>query len=209
MPSQCKSTFISLVAKVAPTGWLNVFLIAFLCTSTPGCSLFYNATNDGPIEEDFGKRTAGAMIDDEFIEGKAKHNLNSTDELYSQGQLKVSAYNGVVLLTGNVADQQLRSNASSIVKNIRKVRKVVNELEVGPPRSFGSSANDGWLHQKIRWRYRFTDEIPSGRIKIIVTNEVAYLMGLVTPSEADLIARETQKVKGLQKIVRAFEYIES
>ncbi|MGI9323228.1 MAG: BON domain-containing protein, partial [Pseudomonadales bacterium] len=46
-----------------------------------------------------------------------------------------------------------------------------------------------------------------GRIKVVTENGVVYLMGAMTQAEADAAAEVARKVRGVQKVVKAFEYI--
>ncbi len=172
------------------------------------CSSIVSATRKEPIGEDYGKRTTGAYVDDQLIETKAKVNLKKVDERFDKAQVKVDSYNGVVLLTGNVRDADMRDIATTTIQKIRKVRRAHNDLEVSPPHSFGAKIGDAWLGTKVRTRFLFNNTIDSGRVKVITENGVIFLMGLVTHAEADNIVAVTQKAYGLQKIVRVFEYID-
>ncbi len=183
-------------------------LLLLMTMFLSSCSSIISSTRKEPIGENYGKRTTGAYVDDGLIETKAKVNLKKTDERFKQAQVSVDSYNGVVLLTGNVADADMRGIATAVVQKIRKVRRVHNELEVSPPRSFGAKIGDAWLGNKVGTRFLFNKSISSNRVKVITENGVIYLMGLVTHAEAEHIVEVTQKAYGLQKIVRVFEYID-
>ncbi|MGB5324520.1 MAG: BON domain-containing protein [Pseudomonadales bacterium] len=172
------------------------------------CSTVISAARQNPISEDYCKRTPGAYVDDEFIETKASVNLKETDRRFRQSQVKVTSYNGVVLLSGNVPESDLRDVATNIVQQIRKVRRVHNELNISPPRSFGAKISDSWLATKVRTRFLFDKHIASSRIKVVANNGVIYLLGLVNHQEADTIVNKAKTIYGLQKIVRVFEYID-
>lgn len=182
-------------------------LLAIL-TLLPGCSSLLSAARQNPIGEDYGKRTPGAYVDDEFIETKSAVNLKKIDDRFKQAQVKVTSYNGVVLLTGNVPEADMRNLATATLQKIRKVRRVHNELNVSPPRSFGAKMSDAWLSRKVKTKYLFNKSIESSRVKVISNSGVIYLMGLATHQEADTIVNITKDVYGLQKIVRVFEYID-
>lgn len=191
---------------LTPLRLITLLLMASVFLSS--CSSIVSATRKEPIGEDYGKRTTGAYVDDQLIETKAKVNLKKVDERFDKAQVKVDSYNGVVLLTGNVRDADMRDIATTTIQKIRKVRRVHNELEVSPPHSFGAKIGDAWLGTKVRTRFLFNNTIDSGRVKVITENGVIFLMGLVTHAEADNIVAVTQKAYGLQKIVRVFEYID-
>ena len=98
------------------------------------CSSVISISRDKPIGENYGKRTTGAFFDDQLIETKAKVNLSKIDERFKPAQVTVNSFNGVVLITGNVSDSDMRAIATETVSKIRKVRRVNNELNVSPPR---------------------------------------------------------------------------
>jgi len=182
-------------------------LCAFILMLTTSCSTFVAATRNEPIAEDYSKRTAGAYVDDGFIETKSAVNLKKVDQRFKQAQVSIDSYNGVVLLTGNVPDTDMRNIATNTVQKIRKVRSVHNELAVSPARSFSVKLSDSWLRSKIKTRLLFNKQIKSSRYHVVVNNGVIFLMGLSTHADADLIVSTVEKSYGVQKIVRVFEYI--
>ena len=182
------------------------FLLSTLLLSS--CSSIISVSRDEPIGENYGKRTPGAYVDDQLIETKSKVNLKKIDTRFANAQVRIDSFNGVVLLTGNVPASEMRDSATEIIRKIRKVRRVNNELRVSPPRSFGAKAGDAWLSNKVKTRLRFTKKAPHSRVNVVTNNGVIYLMGLVTHKEAETIVNVAKKSYGLQKIVRVFEYID-
>ena len=183
-------------------------LLVIITSYLSGCSTIISASRDEPISENYGKRTTGARIDDQLIETKASVNLRKTDERFQKAQIDIDAHNGVVLLTGNVLQADMRDLATLTVQKIRKVRRVHNELEVSPPQSFGAKLGDSWLATKINTRFLFNKEVSSQRVHVVVENGVVFLMGLATRAEADRIVEVAKQTYGVQKIVRVFEYID-
>ncbi|MDA8963149.1 BON domain-containing protein [Pseudomonadales bacterium] len=188
----------------------SILAVAFLLSTVllSSCSSIISVSRDEPIGENYGKRTPGAYVDDQLIETKSKVNLKKVDARFAQAQVRIDSFNGVVLLTGNVPAAEMRDSATEIIRKIRKVRRVNNELRVSPPRSFGAKAGDAWLSNKVKTRLRFTKKAPHNRVNVVTNNGVIYLMGLVTHAEAETIVNVAKKSYGLQKIVRVFEYID-
>lgn len=185
---------------------LAALLLASIFTA---CTPLIDATRSTPIEEDYTKRTPGAVVDDEFIETKAAVNIKKVDSRFRNAQVKVKSYNGVVLLTGIVPESNMRDIATSTVSKIRKVRRVHNELYESPPRGFAARLADSWLSRKIKTRLMFNRSIPSSRFKVVTHSGTVYLMGLSSESLADNVVSAVKKVGGVQKIVRVFEYVDS
>lgn len=197
--------------KLSARGLGKVIIVILILGTTSflsSCSSMIATTRSEPISEDYSKRTAGAVVDDEFIETKAAVNLKKVDSRFSDSQVNVNSYNGVVLLTGIIPENSLRDIATTTVQKIRKVRRVHNELYESPPRGFAARMADGWLSQRIKTRLMFNRDISSSRYRVVVHNGTVYLMGLATQSTADIVVAVVKEVRGVQKIVRVFEYID-
>lgn len=185
-----------------------IVIILLICSLLTGCVSVVTAVRDEPIEEDPKSRNVGTWVDDETIEFRAEVNLLETDPGFDEGHVVVVSHNGVVLLAGQVQSQQLRDLATEIVSKLKNVRKVHNELTVGPPIAWPARSNDNWITAKVKARLLFTDGIDSGAVTVTTEDGVVYLQGLVRRAEADAVVAAVQKSYGVQKIVRAFEYID-
>jgi osmotically-inducible protein OsmY len=113
----------------------------------------------------------------------------------------------VILLAGQVPNEELIQTASDALKPIVKVRSIHNELTVGPNTSIFAHSYDSWLTAKMNTRLSFTKDIDASHVKVVTENKVMYLLGLVTESEAEIITNAATEVDGLDRIVKIFEYI--
>ncbi len=178
------------------------------CLFLSGCVTMLDATSDGPLEPDPGRRTFGAYVDDQRLETVIKVNLRKADPALAEANINVLSFNGVVLLTGEVPSSDLRQAAGEIVRSINKVRQVHNELLVKSNSTFFSRSNDNWLTTKLRSKILASRDIESERVKVVVENRVVYLMGLLTREEANLVSEIAAQTEGVEKVVRVIEYIE-
>ena len=46
------------------------------------------------------------------------------------------------------------------------------------------------------------------RVKVVTNNGVVFLMGLVSPAEADAAAEKASYVPGVERVVKLFEYVD-
>jgi len=166
-----------------------------------GCSAF------GPKSDDFGKRTFGTRLDDGRTQSLAKRNIRAADPELNNAHLDVTSFNGIMIITGQVASEELVNAASRAVEGMRNVKQLHNELEVAGPTSLLARTNDNWLTTKIKSSMMISSETDANRIKVVTENGVVYLMGLLTREEAEAAVRLTRKTFGVQKIVKVFEYI--
>ena len=49
--------------------------------------------------------------------------------------------------------------------------------------------------------------LESGSLRVITENSVVYLMGIVTPEQANLAVNVARHVNGVRKVVKVFQYI--
>ena len=172
-----------------------------------GCGSFLVAIDSRAIEDNPGRRTFYQRLADASIETKAIVNLHAKDERFDAAHLVIQSYNGTVLVAGQVADAALRQVANEVIRDIRDVRRIYNELAVAAPSSAMTRASDKWIASKVKAALLAGRRTPGRRTRVVAENGVIYLLGLVTAEEADRIATEASAVSGVQRVVRLFEII--
>ena len=184
----------------------TILVIATLGLS--GCGSFMATMQSETIEDDLGERTYGQQLDDESIETKAVVNIHSSDTDFDDAHLVVISYNGYVLVAGQVQSEALKAKATQVVRKIRDVRRIYNELEVAAPSSGMTRTSDTWITAKVKSWLLGDTGIEGGRVKVVTENGVVYLLGLATEAEADRIAASASDTSGVQRVVRLFEIID-
>ncbi|MFV8782245.1 BON domain-containing protein [Microbulbifer sp. SA54] len=187
---------------------LKLFLASCTIALLGGCATVLDATHDGPIQPDPGERTFGTYIDDQQLETITKVNIGKAHPALKAANIDVTSFNGVILLTGQVPDNELRNLAGRTAQQAHSVRQVYNEIQVRGTTSVLARTSDTWLTAKVKGVLLADKEIDSSRIKIITENGVVYLMGLLTRQEAENAAEVARTVGGVQKVVKAVEYID-
>ena len=185
-------------------------LILSLCAASAllsGCGTIMSSAGAGPIKEAPGERTFAQQMADESIETKALVNINAADEAYDQAHLSVVSYNGFLLLVGQVPSEALKALATDVTRDLEAVRRIYNELEVGPETSAGTRTNDTWITTQVKSKLLASSDTPGRRVKVVTENAVVYLMGLLTAAEADRSALEAAEVKSVTRVVQLFEII--
>lgn len=185
---------------------LTVALCALLALG--GCSSVLVAVDSNPIEDPPGKRTLAQQLADESIELKAVVNMHAADEGFKGSHIVAVSYNGYVLLAGQVANEALKQKAADVVRDIRHVRRIYNEIEISAPTAALVRTSDAWITAKIKSSLLIGSDTPGLRTKVVTENGVVYLMGMVTREEADRLARAAADFSGVQRVVRLFEIID-
>lgn len=179
-----------------------------LAMSLAGCGSILASFESNPIEDDPGERTMAQQFADESIETKAIVNIRASDDRFDQANLVVVSYNGFVLLAGQVSSEELKAKATDVVRKIREVRRIYNEMEVAAPSSAMTRSSDTWITTKVKSWLLGSPDTPGMRVKVVTENGVVYLMGLVTREEAERVAKEAADISGVQRVVRLFELID-
>lgn len=151
--------------------------------------------------------SVGESFSDSRNESLAKKRIQDANPGLADAKIDVTSFDGIVLITGQVSSEDLIPIASAQVEPLRNVRKVHNELTVAGKTTLLSRTNDSWLTTKVKSTLSASESSDATRIKVVTENGVVYLMGLLTRAEADAAVDTTRGIKGVQKIVKVFEYI--
>lgn len=160
-----------------------------------------------PIQTDTNKRSLGTFVDDEKLENIIGINLRKTSKELEKSRIVVKCFNGSVLLAGEVLSQELKDEAGRVALAVKRVKVVHNELEVRAKSQFMSRVNDDWIANKMRLELIKKKDFDSSRVKVLVENRVVYLMGFVNQTEANDISKRAAGIKGVEKVVRVFDYV--
>ena len=157
------------------------------------------------------RRTVGSFIDDTAIELAAYDNLNRDKELALENNVELVSYNGTVLLIGEVADEALRARAEAKVREIRGVRRVVNEIELRGKTGIVSSTRDKWITARTKLALLDIVDQPGfdpSRVNVTTQAGAVYLMGLVSREEAARVVEIARGIPGVVRVVKVFEYVD-
>jgi len=152
------------------------------------------------------RRSAGEQLDDKSIQLKVSAKLSEL--LDGRGRYNVVSYAGRVLLLGDVPDETVKQQAEQQTSEIEPVRDVVNRLRVGAITPFSVRNNDTWLTTKVTGNLINTERVPARTISVTTERGVVYLMGKVTPEQAQLAANVAAGVNGVNQVVTLFHLIE-
>lgn len=172
------------------------------------CGSLLASMHSGTIEDQPTERTLARIMEDSNIETKITVNIHAENEAYQQSHLEIVTYNGYVLLAGQVNDAILQAEATKVARKVKGVRRIYNELEIGPPTSALTRTSDAWITTRIKSSLLSNSNIEGTRVKVVTENSVVYLMGLVTHKEADHISDIAARTSGVNRVVRLFEQVD-
>jgi len=150
------------------------------------------------------RRTSGAQVEDTGIELRTG---NRVDDRYGDKvHLNVTSYNRYVLLTGEVFDEAARVEIEKIARGVPNVLGVTNDLQVAGQSSMGARSNDTYLTSKVKTRFLDSGKFNAIHVKVVTEAGVVYLIGMVTPKEAEDAVELARTTGGVRKVVKMFEY---
>lgn len=182
-------------------------LMLLLLTSwlLQGCAAAVLAGGATAVKSAGDPRTLGSQIDDKSIQVKVIRLLNENPETKDKGNINMTSYNGVVLLTGQVPNERVREVAAELSR-VEGVKDVHNQLRVASEISFGTGSKDSWITTRIKSKFLADKNVSGLNIKVVTENGEVFLMGLVSQQESDRAVSLARNVDGVARVIKAFEY---
>jgi osmotically-inducible protein OsmY len=179
-------------------------LVALLCLQ--GCAVLVGAGVATGIMVANDRRTSGTIVDDKVIKSRVGNLINEKYE--GEVQVDLTSYNRVVLLYGQVPNQDILDDIGSMALETQNVRDVQNEIIIAGASSFVARSNDTLLTSKVKTRLMNNDEIKANHVKVVTDAGSVYLMGLVTRSEAASATQTAATTSGVKRVVKVFEFLD-
>lgn len=175
-----------------------------------GCASQGNDGSTASVEEKQGPPAAiqalGSIIDDTRIETTGLVRLRRAGEGLKDGHLGVTSFRGVVLLTGQVRDEESKALASEVLSGIEDVKTVYNELTISGPTALLARSADAVVTSKVKARLLANEAVRGLEIKVVTENGTVYLLGTVTRAEGEAATAAARAVGGVERVVRIFSY---
>ncbi|XZG69687.1 BON domain-containing protein [Chitinibacteraceae bacterium HSL-7] len=151
-------------------------------------------------------RSAGTQKTD--LDAGANVSADIIDTFKERAHVNVSAYNGRIVLTGEVPDDAARQTIAQLAAKRPGVKIVHNETVVAPPSSATDRLNDSQITARVKTAI-LAETGDSNAVHIRVTTEraVVYLMGAAQPALIDRAATAASKVGGVVRVVKYVEVI--
>lgn len=186
-----------------------VVVIAAALLSGCGAAVVVGGVATGAVVA-HDRRTTGTFVEDQEIQLRVIKLRGQDPELVEKSNIDVTVYNLHVLLTGQAENRALVERFRDRVLTIPRVRGVFDEVEIGAESTWGEATADAYLTSKVKLAL-FDVGIESfdpTRVKVTSSLGSVYLMGLLTPTEADAVTEKVRFVSGVKRVVKLFEYID-
>lgn len=152
------------------------------------------------------RRTIGTQTDDRSIELRAEGRARRVTG--DRGRVSVTSYNRTLLLTGEVADDKMKTEVQEQVASIDGVTAIENDLTIAPVSTIGARSGDLVITSKVKAAIVDTKDLYVNAFLVHTDRGVVYLLGRVTQREGKLAADVARNAAGnIKKVVKLFEYI--
>lgn len=151
------------------------------------------------------RRNPETYVSDEGMELRAVSRIG--EKYGDKVHVNVTSYNRMVLLTGEVPTDAIKTDAEKIASGVPNVKSISNELAIAGPSSLGGRGNDSYITSKVKARFVDASKFSANHVKVVTEAGVVFLLGLVTQAEANAAVEIARTTGGVQKVVRVFEII--
>ena len=136
----------------------------------------------------------------------SKLSANVIDEWKEKAHVNVNAFNGAVLLSGEVPSDEARKKLEEFARKYPKMRRIYNETVVAQPSSAMDRMNDTQLTTRVKSAVLLSvGDAASVHIQVITERKVVYLLGIIDPALANKAAQAAASVSGVAQVVKLME----
>ncbi|WP_454765297.1 BON domain-containing protein [Cupriavidus campinensis] len=191
-------------ARMARTA-ITVAALLVSATQLAGCFPVLAGAMGTGVMMATDRRPTGTQTIDRGLQMEIDSTLSSRYD--GQARVDAAVFNRKVLLVGEAKDASVKQQIEQYVRGLPNAREVINELEITSTPGFMTRSNDAYLTSKVKTFLVTADGVPANSIKVTTDKSVVYLMGVVTAPEGDRATEVARNASGVQKVVKAFDYV--
>jgi osmotically-inducible protein OsmY len=157
-----------------------------------GAAVGVAAAREGGVQSSIVDESIRLKISDRWF----RHDVDMFNKL------NLSVNQGRVLITGVVQKPEDRVEAVRLAWQVKGVKQIINEIQIGKDGNVGNFAEDAWIATQLRARFIFTKEIQSVNYSIEVVRGIVYLMGIAqNQRELDIALRTARTTQGVKQVI--------
>lgn len=131
---------------------------------------------------------------------KIRTNLINEGEAYVAG-VGVEVYEGRALLTGALANEEMRSIAARLAWKTEGVKDVINEIQLRKS-SARDLARDSWITTQLQSKITFDKKILAINYSIETVNGIVYLIGIAqSQEEIDRVIAHARSISYVHQVI--------
>ncbi len=184
---------------------LRAIVLSFFALSVTGCAGLFvaGAATTANIVTD--PRTTKEIWNDSNLELEIM-GLANKPPFRTDTRVTASSYNGTVILIGQAATEDLKTQFGEKARQVKGVATVYNQLKVKRPLSMGNISHDSWITTKVKSALLAKSELNGVKVSVITEDNEVYLLGYVSREHADIAAEVARNISGVKQVIKAFQY---
>lgn len=183
---------------------LKAFVITCILLSTTGCAGLFVAGAATTVNVVTDTRTTQEMWDDNNIEFEVA-GLANKPPFQREVRITASSYDGTVVLMGQASNQDLLNQFVAKTKELKGVEKIHNQVRIKAPLSVGQISHDSWITTKVKSALLTNGELNGIKVKVITEDKEVFLLGYVSPEQADIAVDVARNISGVKQVIKAFQ----
>lgn len=185
---------ISIPSKIRSTVAIALISLLAACTQPTGLVNVASSPAEDRSFETLSADTAITFDINEILLGEKYRGLFA--------EISTDAYERVVLLTGTVKFAQNKQRATDLVRGVKGVKRIVNELQVTNDYGIGAAANDLWIETKLKVLLLGTKDIRSINYRWRSVNGTVYVIGAArSQQEMNTVLDVIRKTDRVKKVI--------
>ena len=188
--------------------FIKIVPLLLICLGIGGCAPIITGAAVGiaATVAVYDHKAIKGTMEDHNISKAILSKLQANTRIAKQCHIEVSSYHGTVLLVGQAPTPFLKNKAEELAQSVPNIKRLYNELTIEGPTSFLTRTSDSWITTKVKSRLLATKGLRAERVKVLTEDSTVFLIGITNRSQADLAVRATRQVKGVEKVVKVFQY---
>ena len=184
--------------------WLIIGMAALLLGSMQGCAVRI-ASGANASKSPYDRRTEEAKNNDTVSEWKVCSKIN--DRYGANVHVNCKSFNGMLLLAGEVPDEDTKAEIVRLGKGMPKVKDVRSYLRVAPVANAEAQNKDRMIESAIRSRGKNSGKLNPEHVQVVSEFGLVFLFGVVSQPEADSAIDVAMVAKGIKGYIPLFEII--
>jgi len=120
--------------------------------------------------------------------------------------VSATVYDGELLITGRVPNQAMKDKAAELARQIDGVKKIDNEIQIGPPTNIAQDARDDYASNALRAKLLADGNVRSSNFTVHTLNGVVYIMGYArNAAERDLVLDYARNISNVEQVMSFIE----
>lgn len=182
----------------------NSLLRPFTCLIVPAMLLSACATQNANSNNNSGYYGVPVMYRTlpEAIERTSHKNLTNVHGVSENSvRIGIDSFRREVLLTGEVPSEQVKTDVANMISSIHDVKKVYNYLTVtATPKAQSHTLHENYLKSKIIAKILGAGGVHPSQYKLVVRDNMAYLLGFLTAQQEQTIINTIASVQGMEGV---------